>query len=686
MAGKKPTPAFDPDAFLAEGTAAPKPAPSFDPDAFLADGVAPERPDALISPRTGRVLTGPQDRDPVDVQSVIRGADGPNGVSHGDALAMSALEWMFPGGNRSAHLLAGAAGAGLPPGGLRSPQPIERDPRAQEKLEAGRAMYPKSTAAVGLPVALLGLAGMAGGAVTKGIGATSALGRIGAGAAGGAVGGALEGGASELARSNRIGDVAKGGAVGGVGGAVGGAVVGAAAEGLRKLFGGIAGFVGDTRRSTGKYARALDRAKSLPGDDGQPANYLKSDEFKGLSKGITGIGEAADMQGEQLGKVHMANIEAADAKLRAREAEIPNMDQFVDVKPLHEAVDGAVRRYHQGRPVRPDVADLVQDIKKNLSNDVYQKLTPIREGEVKTDIRPTYGPRPDIVMRRQALPPSSVDHIGPRDTVASHMSTMDGLPTGFEPDPAQNVNRVVGFAPGEVTQGAIAPKRDVLAQRRAIRKQMGHPGPLTPENAPYREIYGDVSEATHEAIPRLRPIDADYEADMKHLARGAELIWGQDSGHATVDGEAAKRVAASKLTQALKETQAGGANLRLLERIRDLGPEYAGPVDRVAGVVADRSTRFGMPNTFGHSAKWMYQFPIQQANALAVRGVLPVARAGEKVAGAAGEALARTGAGARVSGAEGRNLFQALAQAARDAEEKRKREEAFKGAGGRRSP
>jgi hypothetical protein len=370
--------------------------------------------------------------------------------------------------------------------------------------------------------------------------------------------------------------------------------------GMAGMLGGILGtalplygaVLRDPRGLTGEYVQALERGRG----------FLNSAENAALKKdGPRAIGQLADIEGEKLGALQVGKREAALERIASAEEGLPTaMNEPIDVSGVHSRLDQSVRRYSNQRPAMPGVEKTIEeDIKPNLSRVTAQQINPIMSK------------------------PKASGMVGP-----------DGKPVPAPPA------KVVGFEPGEEVVSPQATPADVLMQRRMARKQSQPGMPETPENAPYREIYGHLQDATHDpSLPddignRLAASDAEFSRDMAKLAEGNELIFGKDTARAVTDSVAAKRVAASKLTQGLKDTQAGGAQLRNLEQIRALGPEYAESVDRVMAKIAEQGSKFGMPRVFSHTGKVPYQLWEQNKMAFNTQLAEPLTRTPEIASGA----------------------------------------------------
>lgn len=234
--------------------------------------------------------------------------------------------------------------------------------------------------------------------------------------------------------------------------------------------------------------------------------------------------------------------------------------------------------------------------------------------------------RPDVVrvIEGEIKPNLSREVSVPIEPVKSRSSV---LGAGGEP-----VERVTGFRQsGPAETAPIATPADLLAQRRLMRQKAAEGSPQTPENAPYRELRGILSDATHAAPggvgEAFAAMDKRFSDDMAMLERGNELLFGKDDARAVTESVRAGDAAAARLSQAIGDTAAAGTRAKLLEDIRNLGPEYAAAVDRVEAKIAHEGTRFGPPRLFSHSGKWWLQPLLSNLTALSVRGIEPTARA-----------------------------------------------------------
>lgn len=405
-------------------------------------------------------------------------------------------------------------------------------------------------------------------------------------------GGAVANSITAIPRATRgLAAVGKGVAAGGLGGAVdasgrtlwsGGTATEAAEHGaLGLMLGGTLGGVAPALNQR-LHDPLTETGRTLRALQ-RGAPFLASPQFRNLPKGEPGIGHLAYDEGERLGQIQHRELRAARARAEAGEAASPlGMDEPMDVRPIHDRLARSVDRYSNEEDlVRPDSAREVANTRRVLS----------REFE------------PD-----------------------------DGSGGGLMP-------------PDETGRLPIATQRDVVARRRAVR-QMAEPGlPMTPQNAPFREHYQTLSEASHApGLPgnvgeHWQGVDAQFSADMDRIAAGNELLFGRDNARAVTDSIGASKGAASRLGQSLRDTRAGGAQLRILEQIRELGPEYAESVDRVAAKIAFEGTRFGPPQTLSHPGKWALNLPLQNARAANVQLVEPLT-ASPRLPAAAGASLA----------------------------------------------
>lgn len=310
--------------------------------------------------------------------------------------------------------------------------------------------------------------------------------------------------------------------------------------------------------------------------------FLKSPEAKALPKGMPGIGALASDEGERLGNLQVTKRGEALARAAKGNAEAP-VGQFepMDVSPIHRGMDRQVGTYsNEDVLVRKDVAGKVDEAKQALSRN-------------------------------------------------------------FEPEEGY------GLVPRDPKSGRlpIATPDDIKTHKQQIGEMAEHGLPATPENSPYRKMYNILAQATHSPdLPNglgahWERVDSRFAADMDKLAEGNELIFGKDNARAVTDSLTAGKRAAATMGQSLMDTRAGGAQLRVLEKIRNLGAEYAQAVDRVAAKIAQEGTTFGLPKVLSSPGKWAYQLPIQNVKATAVHGLEPLSRSA-RVPAAVGGAVA----------------------------------------------
>lgn len=182
------------------------------------------------------------------------------------------------------------------------------------------------------------------------------------------------------------------------------------------------------------------------------------------------------------------------------------------------------------------------------------------------------------------------------------------------------------------TRVTQATPRDLVKSRRKVRALAEHGMPSTPQNAPYREIYGDLADATHspdlpmEIGKKLMAADKQFASDMEFLAEGNARIFGKEDARAVTDSVAAGRAASQKLSRAIGDTHAAGMRSVELDELAALGPEYADAINRIKTKIAYEGTRAGFPRIFSHSGSWTLQPLIANLNALKARGVEPLTR------------------------------------------------------------
>lgn len=450
----------------------------------------------------------------------------------------------------------------LSPQGLRQAQ---RDYEAAMGDQADTAAHPVASAAGNIAGSMYGPGGM----IARNIaGKAPTLAR---GLLAGGVGGGVDAATRALVEGKGAGKALDEGAMGSLVGAGLGGSMHVLGEALRNPLG-----------ETGATIQALNRGRE----------FLASPENAALPKGMRGIGALAADEGEKLGQLQAQKLQASRGALESAESALPvDMNEPISVANVHRRLNRSVDRYSNTRAVRPDVERAIGNsnvdmgdvggIKANLSKVTRQRIEPV----------------------------------------------LEDMPPGIAGPP-----QVKGFRQGEEVITPQATPSDLLKQRRAVRQQAQFGTPETPENAPYRELSRTLSEATHDpTLPngigaKLAASDAQFSADMEKLAEGNALLFGKDDARAVTDSLQAGRAASSKLSQSLMDTRAGGAQLRTLEKIRALGPEYQAAVDRVAAKIAEQGSEFAIkPKLMG--GKWFDQVPLQNLRALNVQLTEPFTRA-----------------------------------------------------------
>jgi hypothetical protein len=339
-------------------------------------------------------------------------------------------------------------------------------PEYKAMQEADEAKKAAASMAAG-GVAGSGLAGLLGMAAPKmGIAARLATGGLSATAAGGATGGV-----SAAQHGEPIIHAIKEGALGDVDvpgiGPVPVPVLGLAGTGIGEASGGLRKLLGKDRW-IGRYQDAndagrLERARELP------------------SGGI-GMRQAAEEGAERVFNRDRAITKEEGTAFREGEAALPSLDEPMSVADVHRRLNRAVDRFSNQSPVRPKVERLIEDTKDNLRNITRQRVEPVMESDVQTNVRPVV-----------------------RDTLGGEAEGRS-----FEPDPSRPGNRVVALAPGEEIRTPSATPRDLLKTKRSLKKSAQFGQPSTGENEAPREIYETVKDAVNKAVPEHAVLDERY--------------------------------------------------------------------------------------------------------------------------------------------------------------------------------
>ncbi len=301
------------------------------------------------------------------------------------------------------------------------------------------------------------------------------------------------------------------------------------------------------------------------------------------------------------------------------------------------------------RPVEPVTAD-VTHVRKRASEPVTADVTHVRKKPAEpvtagvTHVRPR-GPdehgtlgggayEPDPTRRERELLVGLEDRGFEPDPTRPNKKLLIGVedrgfepdPTrpdkkllvgvehkGFEADPTRPGNEVVRVDPGEEIIGPKASNRDMLAQRRNLRKGSNfgaRSSELTPDNQASRDAYFMVDDAVKEHVPGQRARDEAYSTHKRKRARLHDnLIRSEEGPHVRDNGMSEEElveaggdplaqrwrpgedeIATRRIKRVGDTNEAGLSAKESLEEIRQADPEFAEALDFVLAKKAKEGT------------------------------------------------------------------------------------------------
>ena len=444
--------------------------------------------------------------------------------------------------------------------------------------------------AAGMGTALL-LGPVVGKAVQYGPPLVQAGLRLLGGAGTGAVSGAVAGG-TDAAVAGR--DIAEGAESGGKFGALLGTGAQIVSEGAR----GVSAL---TRRDphAARYLANKEVPMSSAGGPAPVVGVYDDPAMMSLPKGREGIQEAANMSRNRILTREEELARAAGAKYEAGEAALPGLDELEPMASVHRELNRspAKKRYQgSGREVNAAAAKKIEDVKENLRSVTRQRVKPVLERDVQTNVRP------QIKNTTAGEVSGYVDEDG---------KWRDGIE--WVVDDARPGTNVVALEAGEQVRTPAATKRDLLTQRRAVQKEASFgSSQVTPETQAARDIYGTVDTAAKNRIPGLSEIDAEYTQFARGRDRRRKILRSsgdqqampdptEDDLMAARDPEfrpppAEEQAMAATVKKYGDDTEPG---LRLREHLEELAnsdPEFRHALEFVANKKAREAVRFSLSN------------------------------------------------------------------------------------------
>lgn len=269
--------------------------------------------------------------------------------------------------------------------------------------------------------------------------------------------------------------------------------------------------------------------------------------------GYEGVEEQAH-QGLQRILRQNKNLNAStQAEADALTSQLPGIDDMDQMPDLHENLDAGISRAPGNNiPTREGAQARVNAIKRKTTNVTGQKLVPVREHQVKTDVVPIIdetiprGRGRDIEIReitgyepdfyRSGKAPSDGRPLR-GDLLRQSRSDPEMAERLYRDDPTrQNVSRL---DPGEEIEGPATTPRYLTELRANERADSGF-GTRSPtaENLDARKAYFALSEAAKKRMPGLKPIDAMRHRRLAQSRREMALLTGNEKGMRPSDAPA----------------------------------------------------------------------------------------------------------------------------------------------------
>lgn len=351
-----------------------------------------------------------------------------------------------------------------------------------------------------------------------------------------------------------------------IGAALGGALVAvpeglsAAGRGLQAGAKKLRGAMLDPRREMGRTARGLQEAEQ--------SGIMETPEFKALRSGPPGSNQAAIQAEENIAARNEAATRTARQEYGAEQSRIFNKDpdRYHYIPDAHEALG----RIEADNTINGVVGD------EQLGKAV-QKV---------------------------------------RDMLTAKTGVMDRTATAAAVE--QN--------PGAGAQYIDAPAvkvADLVKTKRIVDEMAGFGSPATPENVPYRKLSSVLAKELEGIDPEMTALNQRYAGAMGKAEETNQLLYGKDAAD-VMRTPAQTRRASGMLGRVGDETQAGTLSEPQIERLKQLDPGNARDIAFVEAKKNFERTRFGMPHVSRRFEHLPFGFITQNAQALGIRGVLPL--------------------------------------------------------------
>ena len=196
------------------------------------------------------------------------------------------------------------------------------------------------------------------------------------------------------------------------------------------------------------------------------------------------------------------------------------------------------------------------------------------------------------------------------------------LPANVTPEAAAEMAEQLG---GRVESEPVSTVGELLKTKKVVQDLAEFGKPVTPDNRPYRVVYGKLAEAAEQAVPEVGPLNKRFATTLSNLERANAILYGQETPEVQ-QRPAAERAAASRLGRVGDDTQAAtGASARQIAELRAMDPRYAQQIENVELKKAHVGTRFGAPHLSTHIERAALSGLIHNATAAGARVGFPVA-------------------------------------------------------------
>lgn len=428
------------------------------------------------------------------------------------------------------------------------------------------------------------------------------------------------------------------------------------ATAMGAVFGGAAGTVGgigsrtarairDPRTGTGRAIADIEAAGGRTKALGAPVRggVYDTPEFQALPEGKAGINELGYTEGQKL-TAHNEEKLSRTRQNYGRELSDTlsnNSDQNHFLVDHFNMLDNLeAENTINGVTGDPHLAQAIDEQRRMLTKEIATpRPAPAAEPVVRDDrfwreAEAEFGGRP---LTTDAAPgPRTGNHQtvgdatnpGGRSLSEDVMEPPHSVPARGQRFGTGPKTQPMAFAPTEVQaqEWPAANVEDLVKVRRLTGEKAEWGLPATPQNRPYRMLYGSLTKELEAAAPEIADLNHRYAGTMRDLERTNDVVYGSDT--AEVPTRAAKeRRAAQFLGRIGDETQAGTAAEPQIRELAEQDPAYAEIFNRMKAKKAQERLRYGSPK-ISMSAENLATGAIKQnLDAATARIGLPIAEA-----------------------------------------------------------